>query len=613
MMMLEYEKLKREYLKGWHTWNTRSILSHVLMPEGFAVNLCMKDYATSSYLKEADVGDSGKNQAKVFPGAHAYDGSYTQLRLEWNGIEFRVESAKEGEDLVLLVSPLTIPGKAPVLVAETGMLWNRPGYATREKDTITAHLMEREVPLFTTGSVVEDPYIATMAPYLAVLFDQAVGFSTGSPRSLEQIQGIVERNRAEHEGKREKYGALSEAYNAMQTCLAWDTVYDPLKDRVLSTVSRRWNKGWSGYVLFCWDNYFAACMAALDSKEIAYFNLIEMTAEKTESGFVPNFASSLGASSRDRSQPPVGSMVLREVYRRYREPWIVELLFEDLYGWNTWFWTHRQLSPGLMAWGSDPYEPLVGHPSEIDGVNARLGAALESGLDNSPMYDDVPFDPETHRMQLADVGLTGLYIMDCRALEDLALLVGEREKANILRQRREQCEAGIQQLWDEEDGFFYNRLTDSSWSKRISPTNFYALFSGSVTDCQAKRAVKEHFYHPEEFWGDYILPSIARNDPAYPEQNYWRGRIWAPMNFLAYLALKNAGQSEAAKDLADRSEKLILKEWLEKGHVHENYCANTGEGCNSPYSDAFYHWGGLLSYIALLEAGFAEDPSLPLE
>lgn len=612
--MNEYEKLKREALQGWNTWNTRSILSHVLLPEGFAINLCMKDYVSSSYLREADVGNSGYKEAVVFPGAHAYDGSYTQLKVDWNNTEisFTVESARIGEDLALLVEPLSLPRTPPLLVAETGMLWNRPGTVQKEEASIRARLGAREVVLFSTGQEQADPYVQAMSPCLTLRFGQAVGFSTGKRRSLEEIRQLVKEARERHERSREKYGRLSEAYNGMQTCLAWDTVYDPVKDRLISSVSRRWNKYWSGYVLFCWDNYFAACMASIDSKAIAYSNLIEMTAEKTPEGFIPNFASSLGASSWDRSQPPVGSLALRVIYGTYKEKWLIEYLFDDLFRWNTWFHQHRQLRPGMMAWGSDPHEPVVGHYSEIDGVNERFGAALESGLDNSPMYDDIPFDPETHLMQMADVGLTGLHCMDCRILEELARIIDREEEAGILRERRAKCEAAIQELWDGEKGFFYNQFPDGSWSRRISPTNFYALYSGSVTADQARRMIEEHFYCPEEYWGEYILPSIARNDPAYPEQNYWRGRIWAPMNFLAYMALKGSGQERAAADLAERSEKLLLKEWLEKGHVHENYCANTGEGCNSPHSDSFYHWGGLLGYIALIEAGLVRDPGKPL-
>ena len=34
----EYDSLQRKLATGWNTWNTRSVLSHVLLPEGLAVN-----------------------------------------------------------------------------------------------------------------------------------------------------------------------------------------------------------------------------------------------------------------------------------------------------------------------------------------------------------------------------------------------------------------------------------------------------------------------------------------------------------------------------------------------------------------------------------------------
>ena len=55
-----------------------------------------------------------------------------------------------------------------------------------------------------------------------------------------------------------------------------------------------------------------------------------------------------------------------------------------------------------------------------------------------------------------------------------------------------------------------------------------------------------------------------------------------------------------------------LKEWLEKGHVHENYNADTGEGCDSANSDRFYHWGGLLAMPAMIEADYAGRPEEPI-
>ena len=80
--------------------------------------------------------------------------------------------------------------------------------------------------------------------------------------------------------------------------------------------------------------------------------------------------------------------------------------------------------------------------------------------------------------------------------------------------------------------------------------------------------------------------------------NYWRGRIWAPVNAIVYEALKDAGLYKEAKMLAEKSENLLLKEWREHGHVHENYHADTGVGCMKQ-SEPLYHWGALLGYIAM--------------
>ena len=42
--MTPYEALQKRLAQGWNTWNTRSVLSHVLLPEGFALNLCPVSY-----------------------------------------------------------------------------------------------------------------------------------------------------------------------------------------------------------------------------------------------------------------------------------------------------------------------------------------------------------------------------------------------------------------------------------------------------------------------------------------------------------------------------------------------------------------------------------------
>ena len=59
----------------------------------------------------------------------------------------------------------------------------------------------------------------------------------------------------------------------------------------------------------------------------------------------------------------------------------------------------------------------------------------------------------------------------------------------------------------------------------------------------------------------------------------------------------------ARKRLVSVSRKLLLHEWLEHHHVHENFNAATGEGCDVRNSNPFYHWGALTGLIGLMEDG----------
>ena len=109
-----------------------------------------------------------------------------------------------------------------------------------------------------------------------------------------------------------------------------------------------------------------------------------------------------------------------------------------------------------------------------------------------------------------------------------------------------------------------------------------------------------------------MMPSVTRNDPAFFDQDYWRGRVWAPMNFLVYQALCRTNLTDVRKDLAEKSSSIFMKEWTQHRHVHENYNSITGEGCDVLSSDKFYHWGALLCVIALAEAGMIPEFGQPL-
>jgi hypothetical protein len=602
----ELESLETELAKGWNTWNTNSVLSHVLLPEGLAINLQLLDGDSGDILEDALIGRSEFDSMEhVIPGPHAYDGSYTELTLEWRDIHIQVQSASVGNELYLLVTPITA-SPADSLIVDPEMMWEREG-----EISISQNLITGKTPTNTINVTVNADQVSPTSGQIEVSLATPIALSTDDARSIKDIAKVIDDARNDFLSERSAFDNAPELFDAMQTVLAWNVIYEPTNDRVITPVSRVWNVGWKGWILFEWDTYFAAYMHSLDNKELAYANVFAITSEITDRGFVPNFASSRN-KSEDRSQLPVGSFVVKEIYRKYREDSFVEEVFDELLTWNRWWPENRDID-GYLVWGSDPYEHEELPEWLEKAIGEKQGAKWESGLDNSPMFDDATHDSKSHRLMQADVGLMSFYIVDCLSLAELAGSLGKTDIQAELQERARIYSQKLETLWNEEFGLYLNKnLITGEFSYRLSPTLFYPLVAGVPDQRQAQRMIDEHFYNPDEFWGEYLIPSIARNDVAFGDNTYWRGRIWAPMNFLVYLGIRNYELPEARRDLVEKSSNLLLQSWRGERHVYENYNSETGQGNDAGMSDKFYHWGALLSFIGLMENEYVPSPETPL-
>lgn len=587
----EYTGLQARLAKGWNTWDAVDVLSQIFLPEGFALKMDIVNGRDT--VSEPHLGVNEIPGLVITPYGHAYDGSYSDMVVRWKGMNIRVQTAASGNDLVILLTT-DQPADSTSLVLIPGMKWGRPGHVRIEGTVIEAEAAGKTWSVHTTAGarVISG---RDNQEYLTIPLWAKVGVSVGKSLTVNEIEQIIARADQRHASLKSGYGDQAEIYDAQQSVFAWNTFYDAKNDRVFTPVSRSWCQG-QGYVLFEWDTYFGGYQLSLDNKDLAYANLIAITKEITPSGFVPNFTTEKTQSS-DRSQPPVGSMVLNQVYRKFGDRWILDLLFDDLLAWNRWWPEHRDTG-GYLCWGSDPI-PITPETSKLNrrAINKMLGAKFESGLDDSPMYDDIVYDTIRHQMKLADVGLISLYIMDCKALAEIAGILNKPAIAKELLERARKYGKSLETLWDEKAGIYLNKnLETGELNRRLSPTNFYPLLSEVPDQQKAKRMIDEHFYNPSEFWGDWIMPSIARNDPAYSNE-YWRGRIWGPMNFLVYLGMRNYDLPQARADLVIKSRELLLKTFQESRMVHENYNPDTGAGT----SDDYYHWGALLGFMSFLE------------
>ena len=607
-----YQQVQKRLAAGWNTWDVHSVTTQVLLPDGLAIHVGLKHNSTlysDAFLGDALIGRQTPGAERVFPGPHSWEGSYTDLRLSWKGHDLRLQTAHDGGNLVMLATPLPSPplsGAPATIVFSVNYLWDRPGNAIKQSGHIEARGPLHAVTVYCTcknAVAAEDVNLPVGGAYLSTDFVEPVGMSTGAPLGVEKIKAIIDRARDAYHQSVARSGKAADVVDAIQTVLGWDTIYEPEGRRVLSPVSRVWSVNWGGYVIFDWDTFFAATMASIGDRDLAYADAIETLRSETQQGFVPNYARSGDWKSSDRSEPPVGSITVLGIYQRFHDRWFLEEAFAPLLGWNRW-WARNRDVQGYMAWGSDGNNA----PANLDDNSrgTRAGAILESGLDNSPMYDDATYNAATHTLEFADVGLMSMYIADCDALAAIADDLGEAAAASEIRERATRYRVKLATLWNNDAGIFLNKdLHTGQFSSRLSPTNFYPLLAKAATPQQAAVMIKNHLLNPKEFWGEWIIPSIARDDPAFKDQNYWRGRIWGPMNYLVYLGLRNYDQPEVQRQFAEKSYALFLQEWRKNGHVHENYNGVTGTGDDVTSSDRFYHWGALLGYIQYLQ----ETPS----
>lgn len=613
----EYAQVQKHLAQGWNTWDTDSVMTEVLLPEGLAIRVGIKQRSTegsNAFLRGALIGNLTAGSAQVFPGPHSYDGSYTDMKLTWHGYQIRIQTAHDAGDLVMLVTPLAqnphlhLP---PEAVFSTTMLWGRSGSIQKDGEVVEARLKQHTVRVYLTGEDTRDFNVPIGGAYFTAVLSHPVGISTGKPRSIAEIRRALAKGKVTYESSISGFGHLRPVADAIETVIGWDTIYDPENDRVITPVSRVWNVHWGGYVLFDWDTFFTATLASVGDRDLAYANAVEILHEETSEGFVPNYARAGGRKSSDRSEPPVGSITVLGLYRKFHDKWFLAETYPALLRWNRWWAAHRDRD-GYLVWGSDGEN----QPRNLDdsSVGTRTGAILESGLDNSPMYDNAAYDSKTHQLEYADVGLMSLYIADCNALAKIAGVLHKPEDAADLRARAAKYSAKLETMWNPKVGIFLNRdLHTGKYNQRLSPTNFYPMLADVATPAQAERMVKDHLLSPHQFWGQWVIPSIERSDPAFKDQNYWRGRIWGPMNYLVFLGLENYHSPlivHARHELARKSLALFLKGWNAHGYVHENYNAITGAGNDVKNSDRFYTWGALLGYLSLVESSSGNQSSI---
>ncbi len=243
------------------------------------------------------------------------------------------------------------------------------------------------------------------------------------------------------------------------------------------------------------------------------------------------------------TKPPILAWAALKLHELDPDPAFLEEIYVPLVRWNAWW----------FAMNDD----------DVDGL-AQYNHPYSSGLDDNPLWDQ--------GMPVESPDLNTYLCVQMGSLATIAEILGIEFEARMWRKRASAIvRRMIDDMWDEESGLF-RALHEEEPVPVVTPFNLYPLWTGQLPN-EIRDRLLGHLTNPEEFWGEYALPSVAYNDSNFDPQTMWRGPVWVNINYFLIEALRQIGELELASQLRAKTLELIMSQ----DSIFEYYNALTGE------------------------------------
>lgn len=313
-------------------------------------------------------------------------------------------------------------------------------------------------------------------------------------------------------------------------------------------IPRRWSTPdrWPHRDMWLWDSCFHALGYRIFSPQLAAEALHAVLATQRKDGFIAHQMSPVGMS--DITQPPLLAWAYFGLFRLTSSRALIEHAYDRLVRFIEWVLRcRREGTGGLLAWKMS------------DDVLCRCG---ESGMDNSPRFDGgVP---------ILSVDFNAYVINEMKCLTEMALLLSRYGEASSWKERATELSERMNGLlWDDKDGFYYDRTVDGEVVRLKAASGFLPLFAGAAQEHQAGRLLA-HLQDPHEFWTAFPVPSVARNESCY-SLDMWRGPTWLNIDLLIIEGLKRYGFDEPAAELTGKLLTAVEHWYGRLGSIYEFY------------------------------------------
>jgi glycogen debranching enzyme len=230
---------------------------------------------------------------------------------------------------------------------------------------------------------------------------------------------------------------------------------------------------------------------------------------------------------------------------------------------------------------------------DTDGL-VQYNHPYSSGADDNPLW--------SYGMPVEAPDINTYLCVQMGSLAVMAELLGMENEGQMWRRRASALvRRMIEDMWDEEKGIFQT-LLDEKPVPVLTPFALYPLWTGQLPKEIRDRLIA-HLTNPKEFWGEFVIPTVARNDPHYNPDKMWSGPVWVNINYFFIEALDQVGEHALADELREKTLELVMRH----PSIFEYYSADTAE---PPHTAAdVFGWTAAVFIDLAIQASHHEPPS----
>lgn len=385
-----------------------------------------------------------------------------------------------------------------------------------------------------------------------------------------------------------------------------------------------------------WDSAFVALGFATFDQDRAWQEVETLLKAQWPDGFLPHIVFwkddpgyfpgpdvwSAGGNPRTSgiTQPPVAASVVRILWDNADQAAFrprLEALFPKLMAWHRWFHAFRDPEKKGVVVAMHPWETGRDNSAEWDEPSAAVDTSNvgeyqrrdTSHLDQSMRPTKLDYDrylaivqfgraagwdhatiTRTNPFRVADVGMTMILLRANRDLLELAKALGRTAEAQEIQNWLDLAPLAGDYLWDEALGAYSSRDTITGKSCGALTSASFLNFYGGVREPVRDKAMLTHVERIAGLAGR-LMPSLDPADRRFEPLRYWRGPVWAVVNYLVGTGFTDAGLGDWGERVRTDTRELIAATGFHEAYNPLNSAPSGGDDF-SWTAAIWLHWAG---------------------